>query len=353
MTELAPLITILTNVLGWHRARITFLAQFLVAVIRVRTVNLTDIATAFCGDARPASSYRRIQRFLKDFDLDLSRIATLVVHLLPLGQQGVLCLDRTNWKFGAVNINFLVLAVAYHGIAVPLFWIILDKRGNSHTTERLVLLKRFLKHFGPDRIQCVTADREFIGGRWIRFLKKHHIPFRIRIRHNTRIPNTRGTGCCSASAYFRNLPVGTMGILPQPRLVWGLSVYVVGGRLKQEYLILITDAAPETALADYKKRWEIETLFACFKSHGFQFEATHLIHHDRLSKLCALLTLAFCWCYRVGIWRHDCKPIPVKTHGRRAKSLFRHGLDMVRNIVLNLAVKEREFSWVVKFLSCT
>ena len=73
MTELAPLITILTPVLGWHRARLTFLAPFLVALIRVRTVNLTEIATVFCGTAKPASSSRRMQRFFQTCEMPPSR----------------------------------------------------------------------------------------------------------------------------------------------------------------------------------------------------------------------------------------------------------------------------------------
>ena len=81
MTELAPLITVLTQELDWHRARITFLAQLLVAVIRVRTVNLTEMATAFCGLPTTVSSYRRIQRFFQAFVIAPTIIPTLVVRL--------------------------------------------------------------------------------------------------------------------------------------------------------------------------------------------------------------------------------------------------------------------------------
>jgi len=31
-------------------------------------------------------------------------------------------MDRTNWKFGQQNINVLVLAVVYHGVAFPLLF---------------------------------------------------------------------------------------------------------------------------------------------------------------------------------------------------------------------------------------
>ena len=44
--------------------------------------------------------------------------------------------------------------------------------------------------------------------------------------------------------------------------------------------------------------------------------------------------IAFAWSHRVGEWRHDEKePIKMKKHGRLAKSLFRHGLDFIREIL--------------------
>ena len=353
MTELSPLMSLLLTALDWNRARITFLAQFMVAVIRVRTVNLTEIATAFCGEANAASHYRRIQRFLKDFTFTRAQITALVTRLLPLGERWLLCLDRTNWQFGTMNINILVLAVAYKGIAIPVLWMLLDKQGNSHTFERIALLKHFLVEFGHDRIQCVTADREFIGTDWIKFLKRHRIRFRIRIRQNVKISTARGGYHLPASRFFRNLVVGEQRQLRSKRRIWGMAVYVVGARLKDDYLIVITDHHPHAALDDYRQRWQIETLFACLKSRGFNFEATHLTDPERISKLLAILTLAFCWCYRLGEWQHEHRPIPIKKHGRLATSLFRHGLDTLRHIVLNLAVKERDFFWATTFLSST
>ena len=163
MTELSPLMTVLTATFAWHGARITFVSQFLIALIRVRTVNFTEIATAFCGEAKPDSHYRRIQRFFKDFPVTRAQIAAAVVQWLPLGQQWILCLDRTNWKFGSMNINILVLAVAYKGVAIPLLWILLDKRGISNSLERIGLLKHFLIELGHERIQCLTADRELLA----------------------------------------------------------------------------------------------------------------------------------------------------------------------------------------------
>ena len=353
MTELSPLIAVLTASFDWHGARMTFVAQFLAALIRVRTVNLAEIATVFCGDAKSESHYRRIQRFFKDFSLARAPVIGVITRLLPLGEQWILCLDRTNGPFGSVNINILVLAVAYKGVAVPLLWMLLDKRGNSHTSERLALLKHFWVELGHDRIRCLTADRECIGTDWIKFLKRHRIHFRIRIRHNTNLGNSRNTCALPASRFFRHLPLGEASVLPTPRRVGGMRGWIIGVRLKDDDLILSTDHQPHTALDDYRQRWQIETLFGCLKRRGFDFEATHLTDPERISKLLVLLTLAFCWCSRLGEWQHDQKPIPVKKHGRPAKRLFRHGLDKLRNIVSNLAVKEPEFFWATTFLVST
>ncbi len=58
---------ILTANLSWNRARIKFLARFLVALFQVQTVNLAKIASVFAGDAKVASNYKKLQRFVRFF----------------------------------------------------------------------------------------------------------------------------------------------------------------------------------------------------------------------------------------------------------------------------------------------
>ena len=58
---------ILSQNLSWNRARIKFLARFLVAVFQVQTVNLTKIACVFSGRAKIASNYKKLQRFMRFF----------------------------------------------------------------------------------------------------------------------------------------------------------------------------------------------------------------------------------------------------------------------------------------------
>jgi hypothetical protein len=98
-------------------------------------------------------------------------------------------------------------------------------------------------------------------------------------------------------------------------------------------------------LLDYRLRWGIETSFAALKTRGFNLESTHFCHAERLSKLIALLALAFCWAMLTGLWQHQQHPIPPKTHGRRAKSLFRHGCDFRERTIHNLKKKARSMGF--------
>jgi len=53
-------------------------------------------------------------------------------------------MDRTNWKFGTKNINILMLVVCCKNMAIPLIFKMLDKRGNSNTSERIWLINNFI-----------------------------------------------------------------------------------------------------------------------------------------------------------------------------------------------------------------
>jgi len=103
-----------------------------------------------------------------------------IVDLLGFKGKFDLCLDRTKWKFGTKNINYLVLSWRISKkISLPLLFVELDKAGNSNTTERLDLLKQFDEIFGFHRIKSLIADREFVGEKWFRALYQNKVPYFI------------------------------------------------------------------------------------------------------------------------------------------------------------------------------
>ncbi|QQS54128.1 MAG: IS4 family transposase [Candidatus Competibacteraceae bacterium] len=328
----------------WNRARISCIVYLIIGIIQMGTVNLAKIAVTFPGRAQPASHYKRLQRLFCQFSLDLNQVARFIASLIPV-LQFKLTLDRTNWKYGDVNINYLVLGVVYRGSAFPILWVALDKKGNSNTQERIALMNRFLTIFGPQMIACLFADREFIGIQWFGYLIENQIKFAIRIKKNTQISNSRGVPV-SAENLFRGLPRGSALVLSGQRTVWGHSLYVIGLKMANgEFVILATQEQPETALETYKERWPIETLFICLKTRGFDLESTHITDPQRLEKWMAFLAIAFSWAHIIGEWRHEIKPIKIKKHGRPTQSLFRYGLDYLRSCLFHHQESARQYAF--------
>lgn len=355
MNEITRLHEILQQQLHWHGARIQFLCLFLIALFRVRTVNLSELSLAFAGSAKPTSSYKRLQRFLREFEFNYHSWARFILALMEIPQPWVLSLDRTNWKFGGVDHNILMLGVVHRGISIPVLWWMLDKRGNSNTTERLLLLEEFRALFEGVQVKYLCADREFSGEQWFAYLlATSTYRFRIRIRKTDVLWKRSSSIDWTGQWLFAGLRPGERQVLRERYCLWGQKVYVSGLRLDDgELLIIVTPDRTKTAIRDYAERWSIETLFGVLKSRGFNLEDTHLKDMERLSKLIALLTLAMCWALRTGEWLAQSKPIPVKNHGRQLLSTFRYGADYIRHAVLNLETASEQLSQTFRFLSCT
>ena len=345
--------TLQPHLVGWHGARVTFLALFLVALFRVKTVNLTQLATGFAGIAKTESSYKRLQRFFSGFELNYFTVSKLVVNLMNIPQPWVLSVDRTNWEFGNCSHNILMLGIIHNGVAFPLFWWMLDKKGNSSTDERVDLLGEFLTVFPTAQVAYLTADREFLGREWFEYLMEHAtLPFRIRIRQSDKLDD--GARSLSAKVVFSALPCNQQQVLSRPRRLWGHWLYVAALRLEDGSLLVVaTSKQPEEAIADYGKRWGIETLFGCLKSRGFCLESTHLKEPERLSRMIALLSIGLCWAFLAGEWLAEQNPIAIKKHGRKAKSIFRYGFDHLRRVFLNTDEHQTQFSQALQLLSCT
>jgi hypothetical protein len=339
--------------LKWHGARLSFVALFLIALVRVKTVNLSELATGFTGRAKTDSNYKRLQRFLRDFELDYYSIAKLIVGMMQIPEPWVLSVDRTEWKFGQKIFNILTLGIVHQGVAFPVLWWMLDKKGNSHTLERVDLFEEFIELFSERQISYVTADREFLGHAWFSYLlSQPMMPFRIRIRHSDGLSDGQHT--LPARVVFSHLQIGQSQTLTTRKLLWGHQVYVSALRLvDNSWLIVVASDSSHNLIEDYAQRWGIETLFGIFKSRGFNLEDTHLQDSERLSRLLALLVIALCWAHRTGEWLSGQKPILIKKHGRKAKSIFRYGFDYLRRLMVNLEQYQSEFCQSIRFLSCT
>ena len=337
--------------LQWHKARIKFFVLIITGLCKTQTVCFERLAEGMDSNAQISSCLRRIQRFFAEFSIVNDKIASVLFSLLPCKSNLVISIDRTNWQFGKTDINVFMLSVCYEGIAFPVLWKMLDKRGNSNYEERIELIRRFIKLFGKECIEAVVADREFIGNEWLSFLQTESIPFHIRIKDNMWFTKPAGErmkiswilqGCKTGEGYHH----------PKMLYLDKALVYVSGMKIKNsEYLIIVSYDKQQQALINYRQRWQIETMFKAFKTKGFNIEDTHLSDINRIDKLVAVVSIAFTWAYKAGIYVHQhIKPIVIKKHKRKAHSFFKYGLTFITNALL---VRPDQLLTFINVLSCT
>jgi hypothetical protein len=319
-----------------RRETLTWLALL---IMRHGTICLWRLAAHAATAATTDSVRRRFYRFFQYVALDGSMTARVVVDLLGMrGKPWVLAMDRTNWEFGKTTINILMIAVIWNGVGVPLIWTLLPSAGNSNTKARTDLLDRLHAALPDLKIASLTGDREFIGDSWMAYLRKKKIPFILRLRENQHVVR-EGYDTWTIADIARRLRKGDKIILKGwCRLGQGAGsqsplVRIVVMRLPtNELLALACSGNPRRALAGYRQRWTIETLFANLKTKGFNLEDTHITDSGKLSTLLAVLALTVTLCVKTGVALARLRPIPIKKHGRRAWSLFALGLSALRKI---------------------
>ena len=115
---------------------------------------------------------------------DLDIIARMIFSLLPKVKTGVVLsawIAPTGSSGSSISI-FPMLGITYAGL--PSLWYSVSKRGNSNWRNARRAMERFYPSFRVECIDCLVADREFIGKEWTGWLNSRRIRYYIRIRQN-------------------------------------------------------------------------------------------------------------------------------------------------------------------------
>lgn len=216
----------------------------------------------------------------------------------------------------------------------------IPKAGNSATSERSEIIEQFIRLFGISSIDCLLADREFIGDHWIGFLNDNRIRYHIHIRDNFWVVTPKNGHRVKASWLFNHVKPNQYDFMPNIVYVNGQLCYLSASKVKNklgipEFQIIASFNKPDQAQSIYKERWQIESAFKALKSCGFNIEDTHLTDIDRLGKIFALVLVAFVWVYKAGIFLDSQVPIKIKNHGRKTKGIFKYGLTYLAKILFS------------------
>lgn len=236
-----------------------------------------------------------------------------------------------------------MVLVGHGDLQLPLFWELLDnKSGNSSSQDRIDLLEKLFTVVDKNRVGLILGDREFVGQKWIKYLKANNLNFIMRFPKHHLMSDREAT---SWRIEERAVALHQVYCFAEV-LVDGCVGNVLVMRLSEsEYLYLFGNVEPKVMGQLYRKRWSIESCFQNLKGRGFDLEETHLQCRKKLSKLLGLVSLTYAFCVSMGVYLHQkVQSIKLKKHGYKANSFARHGLNGLRS-VLRPHKPKRPSSW--------
>ena len=128
-----------------------------------KTVKIERLAACFPLPIKYQSRRKHLQRFLTLSALSLPLFWFPIIQLIIQqefleGNRLIITLDRTQWK----NNKIIVIAVIYQKRALPIYWLVLNKKGSSNLREQQAIIKPVLRLLKKYEL-VFLGDREFHG----------------------------------------------------------------------------------------------------------------------------------------------------------------------------------------------
>lgn len=163
--------------------------QYLILLILInllqnlKTVRLEELARRFPCPIQLRSRVKKLQRFLS---LKQFKIKTLWFPILKswlknecnLGEMVYLVIDRSQWR----EINLLMVSLVYNQRAIPVYFSLLPKKGNSNLEQQKQVLEPAIELLKEYKI-IVLGDREFCGvelAKWLSEKQKVYLSLRLK-----------------------------------------------------------------------------------------------------------------------------------------------------------------------------
>jgi len=329
------------NLFGFRKQYCHFLILLLRGLCLCETVCLSRLSL-YLGYTNQKSAYQRIRRFLSKIEFCQETLAKLFIKVsgLETHSKWVVILDRTYWMFGKTHLSFLYMTVCVGPICIPLFFNLLgpNKKGNSSFDERKQLLDLLIKCFGKERILYLLGDREFIGEKWLNYLKDQGVPFSQRLREKSQLITNAQGFLVKGNLLFQDLALGesrSLGVRKISR-IGSLHLEVQGVRTLKGELVIVAYHNVLDPLEAYKNRWAIEICFRSLKSNGFHIEDSHVTESKRIVCLLNIASLAYALVINIAQELETIKRRVLKKHGYYEKGLIRYALDLIKPPLIRL-----------------
>lgn len=276
--------------------------QMLVELLqKERQVSLERLATLFAQPIQFESRRRNLQRFLLAPELNAKALWFPILKYwlkqhFERRQRLELVIDRTQWQ----HHNLLMVSVVYHKRAIPVYWQVLDKQGQSSLPEQKAVLRPVLEIVHPYQA-VVLGDREFHGVALADWLRQQPVKFVLRLPKSTTVKQFPDSEFERLDALPQFPGIAVHEVQVQVTQQQGFGRFNLVTRWKRVYrhskanevwYLLTNLDSLEAALDCYSKRFSIEPMFRDLKSGGYNLEACRLTG-QRFLAIVLLITFAY------------------------------------------------------------
>jgi hypothetical protein len=282
-------------------------SQYLILVILIhllqdlQTVRLEELARRFPVPIQLRSRVKKIQRFLalSQFNIKTIWFPILESWLKTEWQRNktiYLAIDRSQWR----AINLLMVSMIYNHRAIPVYFFLLPKKGNSNLAQQKQVLEPALKLLQDYQI-VVLGDREFCGvelARWLSKQEKVYLSLRLKKNEYVELEEQiwfqlKDLGLePGMSCYYQGIKVTKTKGFSGFNLAAKYQRNYRGKSSKEPWYILTNLDNLSAATDAYSKRMGIEEMFRDFKLGGYNLEITQ-VSDRRLMSTIILITLAY------------------------------------------------------------
>jgi Transposase DDE domain len=275
------------------------LATLVCGVVFTQRATLAKASAATPGPALNQSKTKRSQRLLANPHLQVGRVQRRLIQRVLANRQGriALLLDATTTGATAhqPGTMTLMLALAWHHRAIPLWWHSWEttKKGQHWRRAIKAMVTTVDALLPQDTEVLLLADRQFPGRPLLRLLQEHHWHYLLRVRRTFLVQSPDGrcpigdlVPTSGRQRFLRDVTVASTVT----------NVVAVWPRHSPESWLLVTDLTPtRKRCLEYRRRtWE-EELFRDLKSMGWGWDRSRVRQPKRVERLLVVLAVATLW----------------------------------------------------------
>jgi DDE family transposase len=332
------------------------LAALVSGVVLEQEAALSRASAGIPGDAQDRSKQRRAQRLLANPRLDVGRAQRRLLERVLRGRRGRLDLLLDATTTGATTRHAgtvsLVLAVGWHGRALPLVWRTwtADVPG-QHWVEAIGQMCHLIQNALPADVQVLLLAARGLTGAPLAHLAQSlgwHYVWRVQgqtrvchlggsVRPIAALAPAPGTQCClTAVRVWAPRRKGARWVSYWDEATVANVVALWRPADKEPWLLVTDLPASPARCRDYRRRtWE-EELFRDLKSFGWQWQRSRVRRPERVERLLLVLALATLWvtCLAQRVLRRGWRPA-LEERSRRCYSRFQLGLRWITRSLAN------------------